>query len=448
MTLFSNMDRNRLNDSQNANVQAFVSRAILLICVCITIVGIAVADEQVSRQSVPFDGMAVIWGGGEVPPAVRRRFAAAKWIDLTAISHPDEPLPGLLVSPAFAERPVAAAAIAALEMNPGLVGVWVPRETALVVAGRQLEVIGRGRASICVPPSTTRPHERPLLVEHLAARDRADLLALRRAAIARRGPLFPSQEPHVPEVRSGTLLACGGGDTPDSIWRRFIELAGGVDAPIVLIPIATPNPDVPRPKGLDALQRHGCRQVQVLRQRSRAEIDSPDFAEALQHARGVWFVGGRQWKYVDAYEGTVAEQLFRDVLRRGGVIAGTSAGAAIQAEYLVRGDPLGNKNIIAEGYERGLNLLPGTAIDIHVSERGRLNEMRELIREFPQLLGISLDERTAIEVHGHTLRVLGDGRARITSAGSETSMALVAGDRYDLANRRRDSATVPPATSH
>ena len=221
------------------------------------------------------------------------------------------------------------------------------------------------------------------------------------------------------------------------MWRRFIELAGGVDAPIVIVPIATPNPDVERPRGIEQLERFGCHHLTVLRQRTRAEIESPEFADALRTARGVWFVGGRQWKYVDAYEGTIAEQLLHDVLRRGGVIGGTSAGAAIQAEYLVRGDPLGNKNIMAEGYERGLNFLPGTAIDIHVTERGRLAEMEQLIHEFPELLGISLDESAAVEVHGHLMHVFGHGHVTIVDAQATSPSILHRGEQYDLAKRMR-----------
>jgi cyanophycinase len=140
---------------------------------------------------------------------------------------------------------------------------------------------------------------------------------------------------------------------------------------------------------------------------------------------------------VDAYEGTIAEQLFHDVLARGGVIAGSSAGAAIQGQYMVRGNPLGNVDIMAEGYERGLGFLPGAAIDIHVAERGRLQEMVDLVETFPQILGLSLDEGVAAEIRGSTMTVLGKGKTHVTTSPSVAPLPLVAGDRYDLVERKK-----------
>lgn len=200
-------------------------------------------------------------------------------------------------------------------------------------------------------------------------------------------------------------------------------------------PIATPNPDDPNPKGVDRLKRLGCRRVTVLNHRTPDEVQSAEFVTAMREARGVWLVGGRQWKYVDALQGS-AEQLFRDVLQRNGVIGGSSAGAAIQSEYMVRGSPLGNREIMAEGYERGLNLLPGCAIDIHVTERGRLNDVVRLIDTYPELLGIAIDEETAVEVHGHVLTVLGDRQVHIVDSRQDVPARLQSGSRYDLATRK------------
>src|SRR5205823_10371724 len=103
------------------------------------------------------------------------------------------------------------------------------------------------------------------------------------------------------------------------------------------------------------------------------------FQEPLREAKGVWFSGGRQWRFVDAYEGTLCEKLFHDVLKRGGAIGGSSAGATIQGAYLCRGNPLGNLDIMAEGYERGFGFLPGTAIDQHFFKRNRLGDMQNLV---------------------------------------------------------------------
>jgi cyanophycinase len=434
------------------------------------------ATQPAARIAQPTDGLVVIWGGGAIPGSLSEIFAkaAAKRSAIVVIgSHAprpqgaawaqvqpdavdaasriasadaawvDAPAPAgrevigqVLVDPGFLQSPEPPALLQRLQTQPGLIGVGVPAGSGLLIRGRRLTVEGKSAVVICLPASVSRPAQRPVFVKKLHRGEEADLIALSRAAIARLGPAFPPDAVVRPDVPDGTVLACGGGDLPDAIWQRFIDLAGGPDAPIVVLPIAQPNPDETDPPGLDALKKFGCKHLTVLNQHTHRDVESPEFARALREARGVWFVGGRQWKYVDAYAGTPAEEWFRDVLRRGGVIGGSSAGAAIQADYMVRGDPLGNKDISAEGYEQGLDFLPGTTIDIHVSQRGRLSEMTGLIRTYPQLLGIALDEQTAVEVHGHLASVLGTGSATFVDADSTRTVRLTAGARYDLAERK------------
>jgi cyanophycinase len=195
-----------------------------------------------------------------------------------------------------------------------------------------------------------------------------------------------------------------------------------------------------------ALERAGARNVRVLPARELKDVDDPKNLDVLRQAKGIWFDGGRQWRYVDAYEGTRAEELFRDVLRRGGVIGGSSAGASIQADYLVRGSPLGNMEMMSEGYERGLGFLPGVAVDQHFSQRKRFPDMTAVVKTFPQLLGIGIDEATALVVQGHTGEVLGRGkvyfydRGKPVKEGEPDYEAVPAGGRYDLKERRVPAA--------
>jgi cyanophycinase len=164
--------------------------------------------------------------------------------------------------------------------------------------------------------------------------------------------------------------------------------------------------------------------------------------EALKSAKGVWFGGGRQWRFVDAYGGTPAEELLQDVLRRGGVIGGSSAGASIQGQYMPRGSPLGNEEIMAEGYERGLGFLPGVAIDQHFTQRKRQGDMTALMQRYPQLLGIGIDEGTAIVVQGVRAEVIGRNGVHFYDyrggppAGERDFMLLKAGEKYDLGLRK------------
>ena len=130
-----------------------------------------------------------------------------------------------------------------------------------------------------------------------------------------------------------------------------------------------------------------------------------------------------------------------DVLARGGAIAGSSAGATIQAEYMVRGHPLGNRVMMAEGYERGLGFLPGVAIDQHFTQRRRQDDMAAVKRRFPQLLGIGIDESTAVFVTGHIMEVVGANDVsvydRTQSAQAHERTILRASDRYDLHTRQK-----------
>ena len=149
------------------------------------------------------------------------------------------------------------------------------------------------------------------------------------------------------------------------------------------------------------------------------EVDSPENFALLKRATGVWFGGGRQWHFIDAYEGTKTAELLRDVLKRGGVIGGSSAGATIRGDYLVRGSPFGSEIMMCEGYERAFGFLPGVAIDQHFSAGGRFPDMTALMDKYPQFLGIGLDESTAVVVQGHTARSW--ARAKFTSTTAAKS---------------------------
>src|SRR5205807_2045851 len=146
----------------------------------------------------------------------------------------------------------------------------------------------------------------------------------------------------------------GGGGMPKGMVQRFVDLAGGPKANIVVFPTAQPDP-LPAKDGMaETFKKLGAKKVTVLKNRKLAEVESQEFLDTVREATGIWFGGGRQWGFVDAYLDTKAHAAMHEMLARGGVIGGSSAGASIQGEFMPRGDPLGNLNIIAEGYEKGL----------------------------------------------------------------------------------------------
>ena len=350
-------------------------------------------------------------------------------------------LPGTIIDQHFLARSRQPRLVQAIGRNPSFVGIGIDEGTALVVSGRRMEVIGRSRVVVLLAGSADGKLPRREIM--LASGDTQDLVMLRRAAADRsRGTTVPAQWP-VSQLASGSLVIVGGGGMPKEISDRFMELAGGPEAPVVVLPTANPEAGRESQREGAYLTRLGFKKVTVLPQTRKDEVESGAFEEAFKTAKAVWFGGGRQWRFVDAYAGTRAEELFRDVLARGGVIGGSSAGATIQADYLVRGSPLGNEEMMVEGYERGLGFLPGAAVDQHFSQRKRFLDMTSLMRRHPQLLGIGIDEATALVVQGQIGEVMGRGQVHFYNyrqgpppPDKQDFTALAAGGKYDLVERK------------
>ncbi len=243
------------------------------------------------------------------------------------------------------------------------------------------------------------------------------------------GPVLPGE---------GWVLVAGGGVLPPRIYQRFVQLAGGSDARIVVIPTASSSERFgPGWSGLDPLRRAGARDLRILHTRSRSEANSEQFVEALEDATGVWISGGRQWRLMDAYLGTRTHDAIARVLERGGIVAGTSAGASALSSYLVRGAPEGNHVVMALGYERGFGFLRRMAVDQHLRARNREQDLLMVVDRYPHLLGLGLDEGTALEIRGNRGRVLGSGRVYIyESTDFDGRVAphtyLRSGDEFDL----------------
>jgi len=178
--------------------------------------------------------------------------------------------------------------------------------------------------------------------------------------------------------------------------------------------------------------------------------NSKAFNKPIKKAAGVWFSGGRQWRHADSYLNTQTHKAFFELLERGGVIAGSSAGATIQGSYLARGDT--RKNTIMMGdHEEGLSFITNVAIDQHLFARNRQFDMFEILEMRPELLGIGLDEDTGIIVEGDQFTVFGNSYVAIYDGtrwsaerdttytlphGSRDFYLLGEGDRYNLTKRQ------------
>ena len=239
---------------------------------------------------------------------------------------------------------------------------------------------------------------------------------------------------------NGSLIVAGGALSDPAVFARFVDLAGGPSAPIVIIPTAGGAEEYDQYfRGRRPFEAAGARDITILHTTDPDVANTDAFVEPLLDARGVWFTGGRQWRLADSYLDTRVHDALWAVLDRGGVIGGSSAGASIQGSYLVRGDTRTN-TIMMGDHEVGLGFLKGVGIDQHLLRRNRQFDLIEVIRAKPELLGIGIDENTAIVVQGDRFEVVGESYTVIYDANATLDSGglfyfLAPGDRFNMATR-------------
>lgn len=251
----------------------------------------------------------------------------------------------------------------------------------------------------------------------------------------------------------GTLVIVGGGSMSGTgIQEKFIELAGGVEkARIVVVPTAGGNRNqdgtvrtYQEEQIVAGWRRLGVTNVTLLHTHDPKVADTEEFVKPLRGATAVWFNGGRQWNIVDSYANTLTYKEFHNVLARGGVIGGSSAGATIQGDYLVRGAVAGPQIMMTPEpeHEKGFVFLRRSAIDQHINARNRWDDLIPVIQKYPNLLGIGLSESTAIIVTGDTFEVMGKWKVaihdttRLYQPWEKPYYVLSPGDVYDMKQRK------------
>lgn len=349
----------------------------------------------------------------------------------------------------------------ALVSHPRAVGIGIGENAAVVLDGRKLRVLESGTATVMIAANERQPFRRQTIGKQTSPRQPPsqhliDLTQWRREAIDRTIDPFPPARPKPPLVENGALVIVGGGGMPSGLMTRFVELAGGArKARLVYVPCSERDELSATQRTVESWKKMGVRHATFIHTKDRRRADHDDaFLAPLKHATGIWFGGGRQWNFADSYYGTTAHKLMKDVLRRGGVAGGSSAGASIQARYLARATPIGNFDIMAPGYERGgLGFISGVAIDQHFSQRRRQKDMTQLVDRYPQLLGIGIDEATAIIVRKSVAEVVGRGKTHFYDRNQPVCpdrpdyVALPAGSLFDLARRKTikdGSEKLPP----
>jgi cyanophycinase len=235
------------------------------------------------------------------------------------------------------------------------------------------------------------------------------------------GGIF-AQEPEYGPAKGTLVIQGGGSDAGTGIFETFINKAGGLGANVVVVPTAggNKNPDgtwkvYNEEQVVAGWKKRGVMNVHMLHTHDPKVADTEEFAKILRDANAVWFDGGRQWNIVDSYANTLTLREFHKVLERGGVIGGSSAGATIQGDYLVRGAIAGSDIVMTPEpeHEHGFAFLRKVAIDQHINTRLRWDDIIPVIKKYPNLLGIGLSEGTAIVVTGDRFQVIGKWKVAV-----------------------------------
>ena len=232
-------------------------------------------------------------------------------------------------------------------------------------------------------------------------------------------------------MSSRRLLIIGGAAGP-GLLGRFVALAGGPAARIVVIATASSSPSASEAEFRAVFSDLGAGDVRALRLPTRCEANREQ--PLLRRATGVFFTGGDQERIARVIGGTGTDALLHELT--GTVIAGTSAGAAaMSGTMIVEGDAPGiTRASVRTG--PGLELLPGVLIDQHFAERGRVNRLLSAVALHPHELGLGIDEDTAILTDGDRFEVLGSGAVTVVDAGAATDIRVPAQGPITLTGAR------------
>lgn len=270
-------------------------------------------------------------------------------------------------------------------------------------------------------------------------------------------PLFSSAS----SPAKGHLVIIGGGSRTDEIMKKFVELAGGPKGTVVVFPMASSIADTVGMEQSAEIKGLGVSRSFFLNI-TREQADNDSIVALLKDVTGIFFSGGDQVLLMNALLGSKMEKRIKEVWRNGGVVGGTSAGAAVMSEVMITGEELLNKDkdasfhTLLKGnveHKVGFGFITEAIIDQHFVVRKRHNRLLIKMLEHPKLLGVAIDESTSIIVFpDRTFEVLGESvvlvynatRAKNISTNKNgyfsaqdlTLNILKSGDRYDLKGKR------------
>lgn len=207
-------------------------------------------------------------------------------------------------------------------------------------------------------------------------------------------PRYPTPTP--------TLFIIGGAEDrvgKASLLRHFLKLSGGRRSRLVLIPTASSFQDEVIASYTEVFTRLGAPGIRVVNPATREDARDPAVVAALDEATGVFISGGSQLRLSQLIPGTPLGEALHRAHDRGAVVGGTSAGASIMSDFMIS---MGEEGVTprqrASQLSAGLGLLRGVVVDQHFDQRSRYGRLLSVVAPSPHLLGIGIDEDTAVVV--------------------------------------------------
>ncbi|MBD1924364.1 cyanophycinase [Microcoleus sp. FACHB-831] len=215
----------------------------------------------------------------------------------------------------------------------------------------------------------------------------------------------------------GQLVIIGGAEDKEGdckVLREFVRRAGGTQARIVVMTVAT---ELPREVGENYIRvfgRLGAADVRIVDTVEREDASSASYLEAIEKSTGVFFTGGDQARITSILKGTEIDTAIHKRYQEGIVVGGTSAGAAMMPDIMIiEGDSETNPRVNVVDMGPGMGFLPGIVVDQHFLQRGRLGRLISALAQQPAVLGFGIDENTAVIVSDNKFEVIGEGAVTV-----------------------------------
>lgn len=259
------------------------------------------------------------------------------------------------------------------------------------------------------------------------------------------------------EKKEGALIIIGGAEDKSGEMEILREVAARTDTgKLILVTAASQYAEDTWQRYCEVFKNLGVKSVEHLHIEQPEDARDPKLSSLFENASTVFFTGGDQLRITTKIGGTPIVEWIFEIYRTGGTIAGTSAGASIMGETMLVGEEIVESHKVGNWMMApGLGLIENMLIDQHFAQRGRIGRLLGAVAMNPGILGIGIDENTAILIQGHSFAVIGqnavyviDGRevtyTNISEAAAERTMSmhdvkihiLSGKEQFDLTHRR------------